>query len=490
MSKSSDSKSTTTTTSGPIKMMKLIEIIRSKYGYGFTLSGEMPCRLTHVKGHARLGGLRSGDRLHVVNGQNVDTFTHDQVVELITSVSDGRLLLQVSAASIDDSFHQRQFNSTSAKITTSESISMMIDEDRKSSISALTTSKLPQPQQQSIQQLSIQKYRPHRNARNHHHYHRNNHRTIPHNHRNYHTKKHRSMKNNQFKRQQQQEPQSSTTATTILSPSETYQDECRISSSRYHYRNKPRFKDHKRNNHHHNRYNKNGDQSCNSDGDIHTNVAEHFDGLWKRASNQSGTPQQKQSYHSFKSIDNLLDRFQNYGNHKDDDELLLHQHYRNHQKLEQRKILQNLYQTKSNPQFNEMNSFKVHTDVHHHHQYQRDYHNTDGKLFSLSLQNVSIANDKDSISNEQQSTFMNKNKNKISKTKTNSTTSGFSSISQSPSSSTSTSSQSSSSSSSSPPELFVSNASSQSTTTTTLTDRDHHSQAIFRSIKSLIMMMN
>ncbi|KAH9506570.1 hypothetical protein DERF_011296 [Dermatophagoides farinae] len=39
MSKSSDSKSTTTTTSGPIKMMKLIEIIRSKYGYGFTLSG-------------------------------------------------------------------------------------------------------------------------------------------------------------------------------------------------------------------------------------------------------------------------------------------------------------------------------------------------------------------------------------------------------------------------------------------------------------------
>lgn len=36
MSKSSDSKSTT---SVPNKMMKLIEIIRSKYGYGFTLSG-------------------------------------------------------------------------------------------------------------------------------------------------------------------------------------------------------------------------------------------------------------------------------------------------------------------------------------------------------------------------------------------------------------------------------------------------------------------
>ncbi|KAH9506576.1 hypothetical protein DERF_011302, partial [Dermatophagoides farinae] len=51
------------------------------------------------------------------------------------------------------------------------------------------------------------------------------------------------------------------------------------------------------------------------------------------------------------------------------------------------------------------------------------------------------------------------------------------------------SSQSSSSSSSSPPELFVSNASSQSTTTTTLTDRDHHSQAIFRSIVECIRII-
>ena len=449
----------------------------------------MPCRLTHVKGHARSGGLRSGDRLHIVNGQNVDTFTHDQVVELITSIPDGRLLLHVSAASTDDSLssssssssssstlsscssidenndkqkpmicrdnqkqNQRQFNSSSAKIATSASKSMMIDVDGKSSISLQTTSTLPNQQQSS----KMQKYRSHRNTR--HHHHRNNHRTIPRNHHNYHTKKHRSIKNNQCKRQQQQEPQSSTT--TILSPSETYQDESQISSSRYHYRNKPRFKDYKRNYHHQNRYHKNGDQSCNSDGDIYTNVAEHFEGLWKRASSQTGTlhqtQSQKPSFHSFKSIDSLLDRFPNHDNHKDCDESMLHQHFRNHKKLENKQILLNiqhqqqqqkqqsfgdakevnkkkLFQIESDHQMNDINSFKVDADVHHHHhQVQPDYHNNDGKLFALSSKNLSMTSDQDLIPNEQQ-LFIAK-KNELSKTKTNST-SGFSSIS--PSSSTS-----------------------------------------------------
>ncbi|KAI2811174.1 termination of G-protein coupled receptor signaling pathway, partial [Blomia tropicalis] len=81
---------------------KVVEIVRSKYGYGFTLSGEMPCHLTEVKGHANVAGLNSGDRLNTVNGECVDRLTHAQVVSLITKVADGRLSLGITPFDIMD----------------------------------------------------------------------------------------------------------------------------------------------------------------------------------------------------------------------------------------------------------------------------------------------------------------------------------------------------------------------------------------------------
>ena len=56
----------------------------------------MPCRLTQVKGHASIAGLKSGDRLYSVNDENVESLSHAQVVTLITKAPGGRLLLSIS----------------------------------------------------------------------------------------------------------------------------------------------------------------------------------------------------------------------------------------------------------------------------------------------------------------------------------------------------------------------------------------------------------
>lgn len=70
--------------------------------YACLCTGEMPCRLTQVKDYARHCGLQSGDLLHAVNGRNVERMTHEQVVNLITSSTTRCLRLHLSTDHGDD----------------------------------------------------------------------------------------------------------------------------------------------------------------------------------------------------------------------------------------------------------------------------------------------------------------------------------------------------------------------------------------------------
>ena len=67
--------------------MRLIELLRSRAGYGFTISGQQPCVLSCIVAGspADCAGLKTGDYLMVVNGLNVSNASHDDVVRLIGS---------------------------------------------------------------------------------------------------------------------------------------------------------------------------------------------------------------------------------------------------------------------------------------------------------------------------------------------------------------------------------------------------------------------
>ena len=67
--------------------MRTIELLRSRSGYGFTISGQQPCVLSCIVGGspADCAGLKTGDYLMVVNGLNVSNASHDDVVRLVGS---------------------------------------------------------------------------------------------------------------------------------------------------------------------------------------------------------------------------------------------------------------------------------------------------------------------------------------------------------------------------------------------------------------------
>ncbi|KAI0242030.1 Regulator of G-protein signaling 12 [Lamellibrachia satsuma] len=67
--------------------MRSIELLRSRAGYGFTISGQQPCVLSCIVtgSPADCAGLKTGDYLMVVNGLNVSNASHDDVVRLIGS---------------------------------------------------------------------------------------------------------------------------------------------------------------------------------------------------------------------------------------------------------------------------------------------------------------------------------------------------------------------------------------------------------------------
>ncbi|XP_070540398.1 regulator of G-protein signaling 12-like isoform X1 [Ptychodera flava] len=65
--------------------LKTVEVARGRNGYGFTLSGQSPCILSCIMGGspAELAGLKAGDYVMAVNGENVAKLSHEQVVKLI-----------------------------------------------------------------------------------------------------------------------------------------------------------------------------------------------------------------------------------------------------------------------------------------------------------------------------------------------------------------------------------------------------------------------
>lgn len=98
----------------PMNGVKTVEVVRGTVGYGFTISGQNPCTLSCIVSGspAEAIGLKPGDFLLAVNGENVSKYPHDEVVRIIgTSV--GTLTLQVaenvnSSDSSDDDVPQRQ----------------------------------------------------------------------------------------------------------------------------------------------------------------------------------------------------------------------------------------------------------------------------------------------------------------------------------------------------------------------------------------------
>lgn len=65
--------------------IRTVSLSRGRSGFGFTITGELPCRLGGVVpgSAADSAGLQSGDRLIGINGQDVSVLSHDEVVRRI-----------------------------------------------------------------------------------------------------------------------------------------------------------------------------------------------------------------------------------------------------------------------------------------------------------------------------------------------------------------------------------------------------------------------
>ncbi|XP_059145141.1 regulator of G-protein signaling 12-like isoform X2 [Physella acuta] len=96
-----------------LQATKTVTVVRGKLGYGFTISGQNPCMLSSIVAGspAQAAGLKPGDLLYFVNGQNVSRAFHDDVVRMV-GLSTGSLVLQVaenvnSSDSSDDDYPPR-----------------------------------------------------------------------------------------------------------------------------------------------------------------------------------------------------------------------------------------------------------------------------------------------------------------------------------------------------------------------------------------------
>ncbi|CAG0919334.1 unnamed protein product [Notodromas monacha] len=83
--------------------IRAVDIRRGRNGFGFTISGQFPCKLSCVVpgSPADEVGLKQGDYLISVNGNNVVKTLHDEVVHLI-GTSQGSLHLQISESYFSD----------------------------------------------------------------------------------------------------------------------------------------------------------------------------------------------------------------------------------------------------------------------------------------------------------------------------------------------------------------------------------------------------
>lgn len=79
-----------------LRESKTVRLWRTPTGFGFSLTGQYPCVLTQVVegSPAFKAGLKIGDYLIMVNGENVVKFNHETVVSMVAGCTD-YVLLQV-----------------------------------------------------------------------------------------------------------------------------------------------------------------------------------------------------------------------------------------------------------------------------------------------------------------------------------------------------------------------------------------------------------
>ena len=77
--------------------VRTVELTRAQIGFGFTLQGQGPCKLSSIVDNspASKAKLKPGDHVIAVNGKNVSKSSHDDVVRLIGN-STGLLKLQIA----------------------------------------------------------------------------------------------------------------------------------------------------------------------------------------------------------------------------------------------------------------------------------------------------------------------------------------------------------------------------------------------------------
>ncbi|KAG1685478.1 Regulator of G-protein signaling loco [Nymphon striatum] len=90
--------------------VRTIELTRGTNGFGFTISGQVPCILSCIVNGspAELAGLRPGDYLIAVNNLNVSKVPHDDVVRLIGQTQ-GILKLQISENIFNSDSSEEEF---------------------------------------------------------------------------------------------------------------------------------------------------------------------------------------------------------------------------------------------------------------------------------------------------------------------------------------------------------------------------------------------
>jgi len=90
--------------------IRVVELLRSSVGYGFTISGQKPCLLRCIveRSPAERAGLRPGNCLVGVNGKDVSHLAHDDVVALIGTCT-GLLRLHVADSYFSESSDDESF---------------------------------------------------------------------------------------------------------------------------------------------------------------------------------------------------------------------------------------------------------------------------------------------------------------------------------------------------------------------------------------------
>ncbi|XP_065898644.1 delphilin-like isoform X3 [Dysidea avara] len=96
---------------------RLIQIDRSRRGFGFTLSGSSPVFVQAIDHHgaATRAGLRAGDHILEINGINVRNATHSHVIKLLKGSGMNPTLL----VSSDDHYDRRRWSRVSSSSTIS-----------------------------------------------------------------------------------------------------------------------------------------------------------------------------------------------------------------------------------------------------------------------------------------------------------------------------------------------------------------------------------